>query len=133
MKQVFLDTNAYSFFIKNDGRIVKAITQAEEVFLSVISVGELHAGFRRGVRFDENMIELRKFFRDERVHACKINVVTAKLYGDITYHLNRRGTPIPTNDIWIAAAVVESGATLVTYDEHFLKIPGLKAWKELKD
>jgi tRNA(fMet)-specific endonuclease VapC len=54
-----------------------------------------------------------------------VNPVTADRFGRIAANLRRAGTPIPTNDIWIAAHAMESGAELITLDHHFEHIPGL--------
>ena len=57
---------------------------------------------------------------------------TAEIYSDIKMALKKKGTPIPLNDVWIAAHTVETGAKLITYDSHFLKVPGLRVWEKLR-
>ena len=51
--------------------------------------------------------------------------MTADRFGRIAAALREKGRPIPTNDVWIAAHAMESGAELITYDRHFGFIDGL--------
>ena len=132
MKSVLLDTNSYSRYAEGDKVVRRAIKDADEVLISCISVGELYAGFRRGVKFLQNEINLKSFLNDEKVVWLRVSLKTARIYGEVMVGLYKQGTPMPTNDVWIAAHVIESGVTLVTYDRHFLKIPGLKVWRGLK-
>ncbi|EKD62346.1 MAG: PilT protein-like protein [uncultured bacterium] len=129
MSQILLDTNSYSFFIKGDRSVTKEIYNSEFVYLSIISVGELYAGFQRGSKFSENVGILVRFLGKERMGVLKISIETAKIYGRITNELYKKGTPIPTNDVWIAAQAIETASVLVTHDSHFLEIPKLKIWK----
>lgn len=133
MKRVLLDTNGYSHLQRGDRLIRNAVNQAEEVFLSVITLGELYAGFRSGSRRDENLKRLDRFLGKPRVRLMVAGALTASVYGNVRYNLRQRGTPIPENDIWIAAQAIEVKAELITYDEHFLAVPRLKLWKELKN
>jgi tRNA(fMet)-specific endonuclease VapC len=59
-----------------------------------------------------------------------VTLTTAERFGRIAAALRRRGTPIPTNDIWIAAQAMESGAELLSFDEHFAEVDAL-AWTRL--
>jgi len=49
----------------------------------------------------------------------------ARHYGRVYAALRRAGTPIPTNDMWIAAATLDTGACLVTLDRDFTRVQGL--------
>ena len=82
-------------------------------------------GFRNGTRFKEYMDDLNKFLQHEAVELARIGDLTSDRYSRISDQLKRQGTPIPTNDIWIAAQTMEHGVELVTSDQHFEKIQGL--------
>jgi tRNA(fMet)-specific endonuclease VapC len=82
-------------------------------------------GSRNGARFKKNMDDLGLFLRDEAVELVPVGEVTADRYARISSQLRLQGTPIPTNDIWIAAQTMEYGAELLTTDAHFNNIPGL--------
>ena len=71
------------------------------------------------------MSEFNQFLSHEAVDKTGISGITADRYSMIAAVLIKQGTPIPTNDIWIAAQTMEFGAKLVTMDPHFKKIPGL--------
>ena len=87
-------------------------------------------GFRNGSRLAKNAAELDAFLADAHVEMFAVTPTTADRFGRIAAALRRAGTPIPTNDIWIAAHAFESGAELVTFDGHFASIPGL-VWSQL--
>ena len=82
-------------------------------------------GFRNGTKFEENMNDLNKFLQHEIVKFVQIEKITSDRYSRIAAQLKRQGTPIPTNDIWIAAQAMEYGAELITLDKHFETINGL--------
>jgi tRNA(fMet)-specific endonuclease VapC len=82
-------------------------------------------GFRNGTKFEENMNDLNKFLQHEIVKFVQIEKITSDRYSRIAAQLKRQGTPIPTNDIWIAAQTMEYGAELITLDKHFETINGL--------
>ena len=76
-------------------------------------------GFRNGTRFKENMDDLDRFLKHEAVDLVPIGKITSDRYSRIAVKLRQQGTPIPTNDIWIAAHTMETGAELISFDEHF--------------
>lgn len=133
MNRIVLDTNAYTRFAAGkDRELLELANNAEKIILSSIVVGELLSGFRGGSRFLMNRRILVKFLSKEAVEVASVTVDTAEIYSEIKYHLRKKGTPIPTNDIWIAASTIETGSVLVSYDTHFLSIPGLRVWDELR-
>jgi tRNA(fMet)-specific endonuclease VapC len=123
--KILLDTSAYVGFKRNNKKVVEIITRAETILFSPIALGELLFGFRNGTRFNENMSDLDKFLVHEAVDLVQIGKITSDRYSRIAAQLKRQGTPIPTNDIWIAAQTMEHGAELVSSDQHFGKIIGL--------
>ena len=128
VRRALLDTNAYGRFFGGDHRVLEVLGEAETVYLSVIVMGELHAGFRGGSRDRENRGQLSQFLAKPSVAELAVTAETAEVFGEVKDALRRAGTPIPMNDVWIAAQAIESGSVVVTFDEHFSKVPGLRLW-----
>ncbi len=128
--RVLLDSNAYSNLMRGDSRIAELARQSEEVLLSAIVVGELMYGFRGGSRFERNMSELRSFLNSPHVSFLPVGRTTADYYSRVAALLKVKGRPIPTNDIWIAAHVIETQASLVSADRHFDHVDGI-SWIRL--
>jgi len=120
-----LDTSAYVGFKCNDVEVVEIIVKAELILFSPIVLGELTFGFRNGTRFKENMEGLNSFLDHDAVELVYIGKITTDRYSRIAAQLKQEGTPIPTNDIWLAAQTIEHGAELITSDQHFEKVNGL--------
>ena len=127
--KVLLDTNALTALWRGDERILEALGQAERVLLSVIVLGELHAGFRGGSRLVDNRDRLKDFLGKPLVEALEVSSETSEVYGQIKDSLRKAGNPIPINDVWLSAQAIESGAVLVTFDEHFRHVAGLRRWE----
>jgi predicted nucleic acid-binding protein len=120
--RLVLDTSAYSHFKRNDEAAVSIIASAEWIGIPAIVLGELRAGFRRGARAEANERELSTFLAHRIVHVLDVDDDAATVYADCVAALLTAGTPLPTNDIWIAAVAAREGATVVTYDAHFRAI-----------
>ena len=125
--RVALDTSAYSALMRGHRDIASLVRRAEAVLLPAVVAGELLYGFRYGSRFEENAARLEAFLETPSVHLLAVTFVTADRFGRIATGLREKGTPIPTNDIWIAAQAMEEGADLVSSDAHFGLVEGL-AW-----
>ena len=123
--KIMLDTSAYVGFKRNNPELVEIIVRAELILISAVVLGELLFGFRNGTRFKKNLAELNRFLEHDLVETAPVGKTSADRYSRIAAQLRRQGTPIPTNDIWIAAQAMEHGAELITTDEHFDKIIGL--------
>src|SRR5437763_10899955 len=123
---------------------VERVRKAERVLMSPIVVGELIFGFRNGTRFQQNFELLESFLANRFVELVPVTFTTADRFGRIAANLRAKGTPIPTNDLWIAAhtfdaydpvlagdilslrsSAFETGADLLSYDEHFAAVDGL--------
>ena len=129
ISRIALDTNAYSALAKGDSDVLEALAEAERTYLPVTVIGELCAGFRGGTQEKRNRAQLRRFFKKPSVRILHTTEEVADYYGQIFDFLSRKKTPIPANDIWIAAHAMEQGVALVTYDKHFQHIEGLRLWK----
>ncbi|MCE2439914.1 MAG: type II toxin-antitoxin system VapC family toxin [Candidatus Latescibacteria bacterium] len=125
MNEYLIDTNIYSHAMRADPAVVSLLQRASRIAMSSISIGELLSGFKGGVRERENRNELSEFLDAPRVSICRVSENTAEFYAEILGGLRSAGTPIPTNDIWIAAQAMELGLRLVTIDRHFASVSGL--------
>ncbi|HEY3234756.1 MAG TPA: type II toxin-antitoxin system VapC family toxin [Polyangiaceae bacterium] len=122
MSKVCLDTSAYSHFKRGTEVVVTLIDCSEWVGVPSIVLGELRTGFALGRRSRENERELAKFLDNPVVNVLDVDDSASQIYADIVVALRRAGTPLPTNDIWIAAVAAREGASVVTFDSHFLAI-----------
>ncbi len=98
------------------------IQEADEINLSPVVVGELLAGFGRGSKTRKNERELQEFLASPRARVIEMDEATSRRYAVILNSLRKAGTPIPTNDIWIAATAMQHGLELLTLDAHYLKL-----------
>ena len=114
-----LDTSAYSHFMRGDAPAVDLVDVAEWIGVPVIVLGELRTGFGLGKRARQNERELATFMESPVVHVLEVDDEAARIYSEIVVSLRAAGTPLPTNDIWIAAVAAREGAQVVTYDDHF--------------
>jgi tRNA(fMet)-specific endonuclease VapC len=122
---VVIDTNAYSGFLRGDAKAVKVLRTAHEIHLPLIVLAELLAGFTAGIRLKKNREELARFMASPRAHLLRPDEKTAQHYADVYAALRAQGTPIPTNDLWIAALARQHRMPLLTFDAHFSAVPGL--------
>lgn len=120
-----LDTNAYAGLKRGHDGVARIFRESTELVFSVVVLGELLFGFRNGARFDRNVEELDELLSDARVTVLPVTQTTADRFARIAAALRKGGTPIPSNDIWIAAHAFESGAELITFDRHFGAVEGL--------
>ena len=127
--KILLDTNAYAALLRGHADVARRVRGAEQILLSTVVVGELLFGFRNGSRFEANHQEMEELLASPFVSLLPVSLVTADRFGRIAAALKRKGRPLPTNDIWIAAHAMESGAELLSFDRHFAEIDGL-AWVE---
>ena len=125
--RLLLDTNAYSALMRGHREVAARAREANRILMSPIVVAELLFGFRLGRRQRENVARLDAFLANPFVETLPITRTTADRFARLAAALRGRGRPIPTNDLWIAAQVVESGADLLSADSHFGEIDGL-AW-----
>jgi len=123
--KICIDTNIYSAFKKGNPNISELLETTDEIYVPAIVMGELYAGFQLGARLRDNTKDLKEFIEQPGIYIIDINDSIAERYGALIKILKDNGTPIPTNDIWIAATALEHGARIATFDSHFKLIPGL--------
>jgi tRNA(fMet)-specific endonuclease VapC len=121
--RVALDTNRYSDFCRGDRFVIESIEQADEVCLPFVVVGELRAGFAAGTQGPRNEAVLRQFLLRPGIGILYAGEQTTHHYANVYRQLRKQGTPIPTNDMWIAALVLEHSLVLCARDAHFDALP----------
>ena len=131
MNRIFLDTNAYAQLLNGSKEVLNVLANADDVYMSVIVLGELYSGFRGGIKYDENVNILHDFLNDPIVKVLDLKEEGSNIFGKIKHELKIKGTPIPINDIWIAAQCIEMGAILISYDLHFKLIPQVRLWEKI--
>ena len=119
MRPLLLDTNAYSEFKRGDAEATRVLDHATEIAISVVVLGELLGGFEAGTRANANRQELNEFLDTQAVRVLALDSDTAEIYARIHRDLRRAGTPIPQNDMWIAATAQQHDLALFTFDRHF--------------
>jgi tRNA(fMet)-specific endonuclease VapC len=120
-----IDTNIYSAYKRGDSATTNVLEEAEEIVIPAIVLGELYAGFYLGSHTRKNQQELDDFLDIPGVYVADIDSKISEKYGYLVKCLKENGTPIPTNDIWIAATALQISAKLMTFDSHFKHIPGI--------
>lgn len=121
--RICLDTSGYSAFKRGHERAIELVRRSREIVIPITVLGELLAGFRRGERERRNLEELDRLLESPRVRTGPLDEETASCYAEILTGLRERGTPIPTNDIWIAASAMQGGLRVVSGDHHFARVP----------
>lgn len=120
-----LDTNRYTDLCRNEMSVVQAVEHADEVWLPFIVLGELRAGFAVGSQGPRNEAALRRFLLKSGVGVLYADEQTTYHYGSVYRQLRKQGTPIPTNDMWIAALTLQHSLVLCARDVHFDALPQL--------
>lgn len=118
--KLVLDTNIYSDYAEGVTETVDFMaTQGEQIYLPSVVIGELHFGFMKGRRQRFNEKKLKQFIDLLNVDVINVNADVARKYAVIYLSLQKNGTKIPINDVWIAASCMDVGGTLLTRDKHF--------------
>jgi tRNA(fMet)-specific endonuclease VapC len=121
-----LDTNTYSAFLAGKAAAVKRISQAVHIWIPAPVLGELRAGFAKGSKAAQNELLLQEFLASQHVHVIAIDEAVTRCYAKIFDQLRKAGTPIPTNDLWIAACVMHACFPLYSIDAHFEYVQGIE-------
>lgn len=106
-------------------QVLDLVAHAEVVLIPVTVLGELEGAFQLGARSRENRVTLADFLAEPFVSVVFTSTEVARRYGQIYAGLRRAGTPIPANNIWIAAATIDCGGQLLTFDTHFALVKSL--------
>jgi predicted nucleic acid-binding protein len=133
IKSILLDTNAYTAFKRNQNEAITIIQTVDIIAINTVIIGELLGGFAVGNKQEKNRYELEQFLKSNRVKILTIDLKTSEYYAMIYSELRKKGKPIPTNDIWIAATAIQHDLILFTYDSDFKNIRDIKLGNCLAD
>ncbi len=125
VSRLVLDASAYSHFRRGHAGVIDALARAELVLIPVTVLGELEAAFELGSRARDNRRVLDDFLAEPFVDLLDVTASVARHYGRVFSTLKHAGTPLPVNDIWIAAATIDCGGTLLTFDRDFDRVRGM--------
>ncbi len=123
--RVALDTNRITDLFRGDADLAAQLETCEEVCIPFVVIGELRAGFYGGTQLHRNEIMMARLLAKTTVAVLFPTRETTEHYARVFVQLKRAGTPIPDNDLWIAALVLEHDLILLTRDRHFERIPQL--------
>lgn len=126
--KVLIDTNIYSYAMRNEHGCDQLLRSAETIHINPIVIGELFFGFRSGDKEQRNRKQLNEFLESPRVSILPLTEHTSDFFALIATQLKNDGNPIPSNDVWIAASAMEHGLMLATKDDHFQNIKNLLLW-----
>jgi len=122
-RRLILDTTAVSEFFRGNEEVKSHLELADEYYLNPVVIGELLSGFMSGRYEKKNRESLEAFMSSTRVGVVDIDEETSERYAVILSGLRKAGTPIPTNDIWIASSAMQYGLTVLTTDKHYVRVP----------
>jgi len=122
---IVIDTNRYRDGDDGEATAVAVLKTADQICVPFIVLGELRYGFLHGTKTRENELRLRRFLQTARIKTFFPDERTTQEYAKLALQLRKQGTPIPTNDIWIAALTIQHNLTLFARDRHFDHLPQL--------
>ena len=120
--RVAVDTNRLIDLLRGDARLAQRLGTCDEVWVPLMVLGEIKAGFHGGTQRHRNEALLQRFLAKATVSVLLPGRETAEHYARIFVQLKRAGSPMPDNDLWIAALALEHDLTLITRDRHFERI-----------
>ena len=128
--EVLLDTSVIIAHLRGDEAVTRRLMETEFLHVPVIAIGELHYGALKALETEEALRQIEEFLT--AVSVLDTDRAAAQWYGRVKKGLAERGTPIPENDIWIAALAARHGLPLAHRDAHFRQIqeagPELLQW-----
>jgi tRNA(fMet)-specific endonuclease VapC len=124
---LLLDSSVVVKHFRNDGAVAGKLVGYDELFLPQHALGELYYGAYRSDRPGKHLAQIERFLM--AVDILTPDKETFELYGKIAAVLALAGTPIPQNDVWIAALAAQTGLPLATCDNHFDRVSGLHVLK----
>jgi tRNA(fMet)-specific endonuclease VapC len=123
--KIAIDSNRYSDLCRGLPEVVEIIETADEIYVPVIVLAEQRAGFAHGSARQKNERVLTRFMNTAGVFVLLPDEQTTFFYADLYAYLRKKGRPIPTNDLWIAALTIQHNLVLFDRDSDFDAIPQL--------
>ena len=126
MKVLVVDTNALIDLFDGDQEVAAVMSSAEKVWIPAVVLGEVRLGMTDTKRGRAARQALADLLNESYVDVLGVTAETADFFVTVMRYLKEHGTPIPTNDVWIAAGVLETGSVLLSRDRHFSNIPMIR-------
>ena len=126
MRRAVIDTNVYSDMMSGHAPVQRALSNFERVLVPTTVLGEILYGFVRGSKEIQNRLHLERFLSRDYVELFAVSREVSEYYALLMASLRRNGTPLPSNDVWIAAVACAEKVPLISRDRHFTKINGLQ-------
>lgn len=123
--KIVLDSNRYTDLMAGVPEVAEFLLEVESIFLPLIVLAELRAGFAHGSKRQENERKLSLFLAQEAIFVLRPDESTTYFYADLYAQLRQKGTPIPSNDLWIAALTLQHNLVLFDRDSDFSRVPQL--------
>ena len=123
--KIAVDSNRYTDLCRGVPEVVEVITNAVEIYIPLIVLAEQRAGFAHGTNREKNERVLTRFLNNPGVFVLVPDEQTTFFYADAYAYLRKKGKPIPTNDLWIAALTIQHQLVLFDRDADFDHLPQL--------
>jgi tRNA(fMet)-specific endonuclease VapC len=130
--KIAVDSNRYTDFCRGLPEVVEVIEAASEIYIPLIVLAEQRAGFAHGTNREKNERVLTKFLNNEGIFVLSPDEQTTFFYADLYSYLRKKGKPIPTNDLWIAALVLQHNLVLFDRESDFDHLPQLARLGNIK-
>src|SRR5437870_2644977 len=124
-----LDTSAYSAFNRQDERLRPWFHSKYIIHIPFIVIGELRAGFAAGSKTEENEILLERFLDTASIQLLPLSLKTTECFAQLFKAMRQAGRAIASHDLWIAALALEHNLPILTLDQDFSRIKGIKVLK----
>lgn len=121
--KILLDTNIVIALFAGENIVQQRLAEGRAVFIPTTVLGELYYGAYKSTNAAKNLSTIEELIANSAILSC--DTITALRYGEIKNQLRTKGSPIPENDIWIAAIALQHQLTLITRDAHFKEINDL--------
>ena len=112
-----LDTSV--FIASESGRPLDVDALPEEMAISPITVGELHAGVLAAEDLDVLARRLATLESIADIEQLPIDEAVARSWALLRVHLAKNKRRLNVNDLWIAATALAHGIPVVTQDDDF--------------
>jgi tRNA(fMet)-specific endonuclease VapC len=121
---VILDTNGLSGVVDGDAGLEPLLRKASQIAIPVIVLGE----YRYGISQSRSRQSYERWLTEylPAFIILDVNEETTISYSAVRTELKKAGTPIPSNDVWIAALCRQHSFPLVSRDRHFDLVAGIQ-------
>jgi len=124
--KIIVDTSVWIEYFNNHAGIAEELDR-KLLACNIYIVGPIVTEILQGAKTNKDYQILEDSI--DGLPFIETSLAEWKLVGEISFKLRRKGLTIPVTDCIIAAAAINHGASVMTYDRHFKQIPGVKLEK----